>query len=450
MGWQNSVNSSFSSAWCSRSAGFSQPASSASICSRNFLSSTRYSSRMSAPLLRVDRLTKRFGGLVAVDRVSFEARRDEIVGLIGPNGAGKTTLLRLITKILKPDAGSIVFRGADITALRPWEVVERGIAGTFQNMRPFRHLPIIANVMVPLVAPRARRGGEWVKSIEAKAMDALEFVGISDMALEPASALSQGDLKRLEVARAIATEPELLLLDEPLGGLNPAESELLAKSIRRLHKGGRFGRLHSEGAAVLMIEHKLKELMSIVDRVIVVDHGEISADDAPAEVGKNPKVTTADLGPASAAARGARRTDRGHAVRRRAADARHGARAHVRSEAPRDRRAVARPRAAHPPGAVRRDRAHPRRGRAGAAGRAGGGAGVSHGLAQLRALAGPHPRAGQRRLTDGRRDAPRGLPWTVAVPCTGGPRSSRRRSSAGSAGIAPRSCRAATARGRAA
>src|SRR2546430_11520968 len=177
MGWQNSVNSSLSSAWCNRSAGFAQPASSASICSRNFLSSTRYSSRMSAPLLRLDRLTKRFGGLVAVDRISFELRRDEIVGLIGPNGAGKTTLLRLITKILKPDAGSIVFRGADITALRPWEVVERGIAGTFQNMRPFRHLPIIANVMVPLLAPRARRGGEWVKSIEAKAMDALEFVG---------------------------------------------------------------------------------------------------------------------------------------------------------------------------------------------------------------------------------------------------------------------------------
>ena len=109
------------------------------------------------------------------------------------------------------------------------------------------------------------------------------------MALEPASALSQGDLKRLEVARAIATEPELLLLDEPLGGLNPAESELLAKSIRRLHKGGRFGRLHSEGAAVLMIEHKLKELMSIVDRVIVVDYGEIIADGKPADVVKNPK-----------------------------------------------------------------------------------------------------------------------------------------------------------------
>src|SRR5712691_9478870 len=257
---------------------------------------------MSAAFFLAERLVKRFGGLTAVNEVSLELRREEIVGLIGPNGAGKTTLLRLITKILRPDSGRIVFNGEDITGLRPWEVVERGIAGTFQNTRPFRHLPIIANVMVPLTGPRMRRRGEWVKRIEARAMDALEFVGISDMALETASALSQGDLKRLEVARAIATEPELLLLDEPFGGLSPAESELLAKSIRRLHRGGRFGRLHSEGPTVLMIEHKLKELMSIVDRVIVVDHGELIADGTPSEVVKNAKVIEAYLGTAHAAA----------------------------------------------------------------------------------------------------------------------------------------------------
>jgi branched-chain amino acid transport system ATP-binding protein len=157
---------------------------------------------MTGPFFRVERLSRRFGGLVAVNDVSFELRRDQIVGLIGPNGAGKTTLLRLITRVLKPDNGRVIFNGEDITSLRTWDVVNRGIACTFQNTRPFRHLPIVAYVMVPLLAPRAHARGDWVRKIDAKAMDALEFVGIADQALEPASALSQGDLKRLEVARA--------------------------------------------------------------------------------------------------------------------------------------------------------------------------------------------------------------------------------------------------------
>jgi branched-chain amino acid transport system ATP-binding protein len=175
-------------------------------------------------------------------------------------------------------------------------MVNQGVAGTFQNTRPFRRLPIIANVMVPCLSRRGHQRGEWVKVVEAKALDALEFVGISDLAREPASSLSQGDLKRLEIAKAIATEPELLLLDEPFGGLNPAESELLARSIRRLHKGGRFGRLHSEGPAMIVIEHKLKELMSIVDRVIVLNFGRVLLDGRPEEVVRDPRVVEAYLG----------------------------------------------------------------------------------------------------------------------------------------------------------
>ena len=251
---------------------------------------------MNHPFFEVENLTKRFGGLMAVNNVSFQIGRDEVVGLIGPNGAGKTTLLRLITSILKPDSGRIRFKGKDITRFKPWATVDQGIVGTFQVTRPFRRLPIVANVMVACLCPRALRRGEWVKNIEAKAQDALEFVGISDLALEPASSLSHGDLKRLEIARAIATEPELLLLDEPFSGLNPAETDLLAKSIRRLHQGGRFGRLHSEGPTMLIIEHKLAELMKIVDRVIVLDFGELIADGTPEEVVKDEKVIEAYIG----------------------------------------------------------------------------------------------------------------------------------------------------------
>jgi branched-chain amino acid transport system ATP-binding protein len=251
---------------------------------------------MAEPFLEVEALTKSFGGLQAVKNVRFRMEQKEILGLIGPNGAGKTTLLRLLTGILKPDSGSVRFQGKQLVGMKTWDIVNLGVACTFQNMRPFRRLPIIANVMVSCLSPRSMRRGEWVKVVEAKAMDALEFAGISDMALEKASTLSQGDLKRLEVARAVATDPELLLLDEPFGGLSPAETDLMAKSIRRLHKGGRFGRLHSEGPAMIIVEHKLQQLMKIVDRIVVLNFGTLLAEGTPDEVVNNPLVIEAYLG----------------------------------------------------------------------------------------------------------------------------------------------------------
>ena len=251
---------------------------------------------MSEPFFEVKGLTKDFGGLRAVNKVDFHIGRDEMVGLIGPNGAGKSTIIRLISSILKPSSGDVSFKGKVISGRATSDVVNMGIASTFQVVKPFRHLPVLANVMVACLCPRAKRKGDWVKTVEIRAQNALEFCGISDLALEPASVLSHGDLKRLELARAIATEPELLLLDEPFGGLNPAETSLIAGSLKRLHKGGRFGRLHSEGPAMLIVEHKLSELMRIVDRVVVINFGEVLDIGTPDEIVKNKKVIEAYIG----------------------------------------------------------------------------------------------------------------------------------------------------------
>jgi branched-chain amino acid transport system ATP-binding protein len=247
-------------------------------------------------LLEAEGISKRFGGLQALYRVDFRVKSREIVGLIGPNGAGKTTLLRVLLGIHLPDEGRIRFQGRDITRLPTWERVRLGLAATFQNPRPLKRLPVIANVLVAAYGPRGGRRGDWVKRAEARALDALEFVGIADKAKEPASVLSQGELKRLEIARALATEPELLILDEPFAGLTPVETELLAKSLARLRKGGRFGRLHSEGCAMVIIEHKLSELFRIADRVVVLNFGEVLAEGSPEEVLRDPRVVEAYLG----------------------------------------------------------------------------------------------------------------------------------------------------------
>jgi branched-chain amino acid transport system ATP-binding protein len=239
-------------------------------------------------LLRVDGLTKRFGGLMAVDAVNLAVEPGELVGIIGPNGAGKTTLFNLLTGFLRPDRGQVVLRGASVGGLRPHVIVDRGMARTFQVVRSFPDMTVLENVATACVSPRARRmaGGR----LGDRALEALAAVGMAEKAGQPVQTLPFGDLRRVEIARALATRPEVLLLDEPFSGLGASEIAPLAQLVRGLAQGG---------VTMLVVEHKLHELMRLSTRVIAMHFGRIIAEGAPETVARNPGVIEAYLGGAA-------------------------------------------------------------------------------------------------------------------------------------------------------
>ena len=233
-------------------------------------------------LLVVNGLTKRFRGVTALDGVNLEVEAGEAVGIMGPNGAGKTTLYNVVSGFAAADAGSVRLRGEEIAGLSPNRVVAKGLARTFQVPRPFRRLSVAAHLEV--VRPA---GGAAAGRGRAAAETVLGLVGLGDKANETAGTLSQGELKRLEVARALAARPSLLLLDEPFAGLGPAEIPGLSALLRRLQ---------GEGMTLLIIEHKLRELMALVQRVVVLDYGSVIAQGPPEGVIRDPRVLAAYLG----------------------------------------------------------------------------------------------------------------------------------------------------------
>ncbi len=234
------------------------------------------------PLLEVEGLTKRFGGLLANDGVSFAVGAEEILGLIGPNGAGKTTLFNCLAGFFPPTRGSIRLDGAPVAGLPPEAVARRGIARTFQIVRVFRSMTALENVMVGAMLRR-----KAVPAAERLALETLEFVGLGGRAGRPAGSLTVSEQKRLELARALATGPRLLLLDEVMAGLNPAEVREASEVVRRIR---------ARGVACVVVEHVMEGIMPIADRVLVLDDGRKIADGTPAAIAADPAVIAAYLG----------------------------------------------------------------------------------------------------------------------------------------------------------
>lgn len=233
-------------------------------------------------LLNIENVTKRFGGLVAVNEVSLTLDEGEILGLIGPNGAGKTTLFNVISGNYRPDSGRIVFDGLDISGFKPHEVTQNGLSRTFQIVKPFVGMSVVENVMVGafLNVPVA-------VDAEKLALEVIEFVGLNQYADQPAQNLTTAGRKRLELARAMATQAKLLLLDEVMAGLTPTESVEIVKLIQNIRE---------RGITLLIIEHVMQAVMTLSDRIAVLHHGELIAVDTPEIIAKDDKVVEAYLG----------------------------------------------------------------------------------------------------------------------------------------------------------
>jgi ABC-type branched-subunit amino acid transport system ATPase component len=244
-----------------------------------------------APFLKVTELSKSFGGVVAVNRVSFQLRQGDLVGIIGPNGSGKTTLVNLLTGFVKPDSGKVQYRDRDITGSAPHKIVGLGIARTFQMVKPFYQLPAYKNMIVPLCSPRVRRmaGGKYGDR-DAVALDLLEEVGFerdARVSYKVAGALPQGYLKRLELAKCMALRPDLIILDELFSGLSLAEVASIVPIIEKLRL---------QGKTLIMIEHRLRELFRIADWVMVLNYGRKVAEGRGETVMEDPLVKKAYLG----------------------------------------------------------------------------------------------------------------------------------------------------------